>query len=347
MTNPCRFDSPRWMRRSMWASGRTIVPLVVVVCWLGVSRGVGAASAHIHTHQHSKIGGSERTQDGAFSPRDSDHYVDGEHHEEFDHEAILGSVREAEEFHHLPIEESKKRLKILLEKMDLNKDGFIERNELKAWILRSFSMLSSEESKDRLEDADANDDGKISWEEILHDTYGSDPEDLAIDEKLVSDDKATFEAADLDKDGLLDPEEFKAYTHPEETPRMFPLLLEQSLAEKDTDNDGSISFQEFLGSRARNEDKEWLLVEKEKFDHEHDKNGDGKLDSGEILAWLVPSNEDLATDEVDHLFAASDDDHDNRLSYDEVLEHHDVFVGSEATDYGDYLQDIERFTDEL
>ncbi|XP_011306563.1 reticulocalbin-2 [Fopius arisanus] len=330
----------------MWTPDRTIV-LLLLVGLMGFFRGIDGASAHIHTHQHNKAGGNERTQDGAFSPRDSDHYVDGEHHEEFDHEAILGSVREAEEFHHLPIDESKRRLKILLDKMDLNKDGFIERNELKAWILRSFSMLSAEESKDRLEDADTNDDGKISWEEILHDTYGSDPEDLAIDEKLVSDDKATFEAADLDKDGLLDSEEFKAYTHPEETPRMFPLLLEQSLTEKDSDNDGFISFQEFLGSRARNEDKEWLLVEKEKFDHEHDKNGDGKLDSGEILAWLVPSNEDLATDEVDHLFAASDDDHDNRLSYDEILEHHDVFVGSEATDYGDYLQDIERFTDEL
>lgn len=56
---------------------------------------------------------------------------------------------------------------------------------------------------------------------------------------------------------------------------------------------------------------------------------------------------ELAIGEVDHLFAASDDDHDNRLSFDEILEHHDVFVGSEATDYGDYLHDIERFADEL
>lgn len=55
----------------------------------------------------------------------------------------------------------------------------------------------------------------------------------------------------------------------------------------------------------------------------------------------------MATDEVDHLFAASDDDHDNRLSFDEVVEHYDVFVGSEVTDYGDYLHDIERFADEL
>lgn len=311
-----------------------------------------AASAHIHTHQ-KKIGSNERTQDGAFSPRDRDHYTDDDnnninnHHQEFDHEAIIGSVKEAEEFDHLPIDESKKRLKILLEKMDLDGDNYIERNELKAWILRSFSMLSAEESLDRLQDADTNDDGKISWEEILHDTYGTDPEDLQIDEKLVNDDKDTFKLADLNNDGYLDTEEFKSYSHPEESPRMYPLLLEQSLQDKDIDNDKFISFQEYLGDRAKDQDKEWLLAEKDKFDNDLDKNNDGKLESSEILSWLVPSNDDLATDEVDHLFAASDDDHDNRLSFDEVLDHHDVFVGSEATDYGDYLHDIERFTDEL
>lgn len=51
---------------------------------------------------------------------------------------IIGSVKEAEEFDKLPIEESKRRLRILLGKMDLNSDNFIDRNELKAWILRSF-----------------------------------------------------------------------------------------------------------------------------------------------------------------------------------------------------------------
>jgi len=47
------------------------------------------------------------------------------------------------------------------------------------------------------------------------------------------------------------------------------------------------------------------------------------------------------------LFAGSDDDHDNRLSFNEILDHHDIFVGSEATDYGDHLNDIDRFMDEL
>jgi len=152
-------------------------------------------------------------------------------------------------------------------------------------------MLSAEESKDRLDDADINEDGRVSWNEILQDTYGNNPEDLALDEKMVEDDKETFEAADLDKDGYLDAEEFKAYTHPEETPRMFPLLLTQALKDKDIDQDGYVSFQEFIGDRATSKDKEWLLIEKDKFDFEHDKNKDGRLDADEILSWLVPSNE--------------------------------------------------------
>lgn len=47
------------------------------------------ASAHIRLHQH-KVSTNERTEDGAYSPLDSNHYMDGEHHQEFDHEAIIG-----------------------------------------------------------------------------------------------------------------------------------------------------------------------------------------------------------------------------------------------------------------
>lgn len=50
---------------------------------------------------------------------------------------------------------------------------------------------------------------------------------------------------------------------------------------------------------------------------------------------------------MEHLFAASDDDHDEILTFPEIVEHYDVFVGSEATDYGDHLHNIHQFKDEL
>ena len=72
-------------------------------------------------------------EDGSYRSRDA-----SKDEAEFDHESILGSVKEAEEFDQLSPEESKKRLAILVKKMDLNYDEFIDRHELKAWILRSF-----------------------------------------------------------------------------------------------------------------------------------------------------------------------------------------------------------------
>lgn len=96
---------------------------------------IEAATTHKHGHHQG-----ERLEDGSYKPRDSDHHgADGEHYTEFDHEAMLGSVKEAEEFHQLSPEESKRRLQILVStKIDTNKDYFVDKHELKAHILRSF-----------------------------------------------------------------------------------------------------------------------------------------------------------------------------------------------------------------
>lgn len=71
----------------MWISALVSSLLLTIVLFTGSK----AASAHIHTHQHNKIEHGERTQDGAYSPKDMGHYADGEHHQEFDHEAIIGT----------------------------------------------------------------------------------------------------------------------------------------------------------------------------------------------------------------------------------------------------------------
>lgn len=255
----------------------------------------------------------------------------------------------------MPPEESKRRLGLLVQKMDLNSDGFIDRHELKAWILRSFKKLSEEEAEDRFDDLDENNDEKISWSEYIKDVYGMDQEDGtksntlddAEEAKLMDDDRQMFLAADLDKDGFLSLDEHIKFHSPEEHPEMLPLILSQTLRDKDLNNDGRIDFQEFIGDQAKNHDKQWLLSEKDKFDSDFDKDHDGFLNHIEILSWIVPSNEEVATEEVDHLFVAADDDHDDRLSHDEIIEKYDTFVGSEATDFGDHLQNIEEFHDEL
>jgi reticulocalbin-2 len=221
--------------------------------------------------------------------------------------------------------------------------------------LRSFKKLSEEESEDRFDDLDENNDEKVSWDEYIKDVYGILGEDgvkrNTIDDeeekKLLDDDKEMFEAADLDKDGNLSPSEHLLFHSPEESSHMLPIILKQTLRDKDLNHDGLINFQEFIGDNAKNHDKEWLISEKERFDNDFDKDHDGFLNHNEILSWIVPSNEEVASEEVSHLFAASDDNHDDRLSYDEIIDKYDIFVGSEATDYGDHLQNIDEFHDEL
>ena len=56
---------------------------------------------------------------------------------------------------------------------------------------------------------------------------------------------------------------------------------------------------------------------------------------------------EIAEEEVEHLFTECDVDGDDLLSFEEVLNRHEVFVGSEATDYGDHLHNIHVFQDEL
>ncbi len=97
-----------------------ILAFAIFTVAVGLPAAIGAV-AHVHEHQP---GQRERTDDGAFAPRDAAHFgADGEHKADFDHEAILGSAKTAKEFDELPPEEAKTRLRELAKTMDKNKDG--------------------------------------------------------------------------------------------------------------------------------------------------------------------------------------------------------------------------------
>ncbi|XP_026737924.1 reticulocalbin-2 [Trichoplusia ni] len=313
---------------------------------------LSCASAAVHGQHGHSVDTLERDSDGSFRARDYEHYGDSGHNSEFDHEAILGSVREAEEFDKLSPDESKRRLGQLLPKMDLNGDGQIDRQELKQWILKSFINLSREEAQERLLEADDDRDGAVTWSEYLHDSFGVDseddvgPDDTGDSGMLLQEEKSMWATADANSDGKLEVDEFEVFTNPEEHEQMHQYLINQTLREKDTNKDGKIDFNEYVGDRGAQQDKGWLISEKDKFDNDLDLNKDGVIDVTEIHAWIIPNNEEIAEEEVDHLFASADDDHDDILTFEEILNHHDVFVGSEATDYGSDLMG-DHFDDEL
>ena len=50
--------------------------------------------------------------------------------------------------------------------------------------------LSEEESEERLDEVDNNEDGFVTWEEYIHETYGIDnPEDIKLLEKSEQEDE--------------------------------------------------------------------------------------------------------------------------------------------------------------
>lgn len=73
---------------------------------------------------------------------------------------------------------------------------------------------------------------------------------------------------------------------------------------------------------------------KEKLDH----NKNGILDHDEVKKWVLPNRQDTL-DEAKHLISSSDDDENGSLSYEEILDHYSLFVGSTATDHGKALRE--------
>uniref|UniRef100_A0A8C6BCN1 Reticulocalbin 2 n=1 Tax=Monodon monoceros TaxID=40151 RepID=A0A8C6BCN1_MONMO len=169
--------------------------------------------------------------------------------------------------------------------------------------------------------------------------------------KLHLKDKKRFEKANQDSGPGLNLEEFIAFEHPEEVDYMTEFVIQEALEEHDKNGDGFVSLEEFLGDYRQdptaNEDPEWILVEKDRFLNDYDKDADGRLDPQELLSWVVPNNQGIAQEEALHLIDEVDLNSDRKLSEAEILENQDLFLTSEATDYGRQLQDEYFYHDEL
>ena len=50
----------------------------------------------------------------------------------------VGSSDEVDEYSNLPPEEAKRRLAVLVQRMDLNSNGYVDKQELQLWIENSF-----------------------------------------------------------------------------------------------------------------------------------------------------------------------------------------------------------------
>ena len=79
------------------------------------------------------------------------------------------------------------------------------------------------------------------------------------------------------------------------------------------------------------EEPEWVEEERRQFHDQRDVDKSGFLENEEVKNWILPSEYDHAESEAKHLIESADSNRDGVLSKEEILEHHDVFVGSQAT----------------
>lgn len=284
----------------------------------------------------------------------SDHAHDDSHGFQYDHEAFLGK-EEAKTFDQLSPEESKDRLGKIVDRIDLDKDGFVNHVELHYWIKHRQRRYIEDNVNKHWKDYDKNQDDRIAWEEYKNTTYGfyldeefDDVEDKATYKSMLSRDEQRFKAADRDQDGIATREEFTAFLHPEEFDYMRHIVVKETIQDIDKNGDGRIDLEEYIGDMYTPEsgesEPEWLQTERKHFSEFRDANKDGYLDGDEVAQWVLPGEVDHADNEAKHLIHETDTNKDEKITKKEILANWNMFVGSQATNYG---EDLTKRHDEL
>uniref|UniRef100_A0A8C6SSC2 Calumenin b n=1 Tax=Neogobius melanostomus TaxID=47308 RepID=A0A8C6SSC2_9GOBI len=249
---------------------------------------------------------------------------------DYDHEAFLGQ-EEAKTFEQLTPEESKERLGMLVEKIDEDQDGFVTVEEMKRWIKHAQKRWIYDDVDRQWKSHDLNGDGVVSWEEYRNATYGY----------ILG--RSQLQDADM----KANKEEFTAFLHPEEYEHMKDIVVLETMEDIDKDGDGLIDLNEYIGDMYNQDgdasEPEWVKTEREQFTEFRDKNKDGKMDKEETRDWILPSDYDHAEAEAKHLVYESDTDKDGRLTKGEIVDKYDLFVGSQATDFGEALTRHDEF----
>jgi Ca2+-binding EF-hand superfamily protein len=295
----------------------------------------------------------ERVVDRKLS--DETHFKDGMHNPDYDHEAFLGE-EEAKEFQDLTPEQSRERLGKLFDRIDENSDGIIDKQELQMWIKHTQHRYIDEDVNRQWKSHNPDNADTISWDQYKKVSFGfldgmSEDELKGNDGQTYSEmlrrDKRRWDKADSDGDGSLTKAEFTDFLHPEESPKLQEIVVAETMEDIDKDKDGKVTLEEYIGDLYHGapgeQEPDWVSQERDQFKEFRDKNGDGYLDEEEVKAWIMPPDYDHSEAEADHLIHEADTDSDRKLTKEEVLLNYDLFVGSQATDFGEYLNRHDEF----
>jgi len=279
-----------------------------------------------------------------------DHFDDNEiHNDDYDHDAFLGK-EEARKFEDMSIEESKAALSAIYDKIDKNGDKDVTETELQEWIKFVQDRYVREDTERQWKDNEIDEQGFLTWNNYVQRTFGNidneedDAEEAAYYKELINRDQRRWKAADGNDDDVPDKlnlQQFLEFLHPEDVPKMRKIVIMETLEDIDKDADGFISLDEYINDMWSQEEDgdepDWIKTEREQFENIRDKNKDGKMDEAEVEDWILPPDYDHTEAEAKHLINQSDSDQDGKLSKAEILDKYDIFVGSQATDFGEEL----------
>lgn len=186
---------------------------------------------------------------------DEEHFINSHHNPAYDHEAFLGE--EAKTFEQLSPEESTRRLGLIVDKIDNDKDGFVTQEELKDWIRHTQQRYIRDDLERQWKSYNPDEKEKITWEEYRKMMYGFlDDKEAENSEKqderlsyatMQKRDRRRWSYADKEGDDALTKEEFLAFLHPEESDYMKDVVVIETVEDIDKDGDGKISLSEYIG----------------------------------------------------------------------------------------------------
>lgn len=171
---------------------------------------------------------------------------------------------------------------VIVDKIDTDKDGFVNQAELKAWIQYTQRRYIEDDVGRQWKQHNPNGTEQIHWDSYRKNVYGfldeMDPKDLEQGDEhfsyksMLTRDRRRWAVADRDRDDQLSREEFTEFLHPEESPYMRDIVVQETIEDIDKDRDGKVSVDEYIGDMYRssedNEDEpEWVKHERETFNN--------------------------------------------------------------------------------
>uniref|UniRef100_A0A2R9ACL8 Reticulocalbin-3 n=1 Tax=Pan paniscus TaxID=9597 RepID=A0A2R9ACL8_PANPA len=240
------------------------------------------------------------------------------------HEAFLGK-EDSKTFDQLTPDKSKERLGKIVDRINNDGDGFGTTEELKTWIKRV--------QKRYIFDDVAKEEYKQATYDLGNPAEFHDSSDHYTFKKMLPRDERRFKAADLDGALTATREEFTAFLRTEEFEHMKEIVVLETLEDNDKNGDGFVDQDEYIVVMFSHEENgsepDWVLSEREQFNECRDLNKDRKLDKDEIGHWILSQDYDHAQGEARHLVYMKSE------AKEEILENWNMFVGSQATNYGE------------